>query len=143
MEGIEMSITLILEIVKNIIGSIYQKIGAWGCIGLILLSIIFWQHHELSNDTITINDIRSTNAVLTNDIKTQDDAIHLANKQRDSIQTALDKTITHNNELAVTVAAQIATLNSLPEAKTCDSSIAEIGKIAKKVADEWNIGVIQ
>jgi hypothetical protein len=128
--------------IKNILISIYQKIGFWGCVVILALAGMYFQHLEIQHQKSIIFDDNNRIASLVVDVKKQNSAIDEVNAQVKILQDALNKTMLNNSVLSDKVAGYKVLLNKEPIPNTCDESMNELSIVAKKTADAWNTGVL-
>jgi hypothetical protein len=127
-----------IDIVKNLLVSVYQKIGAMGCILIIALAFIFSQHLEIKRDVNTIGDLTAQKAQLKSDIEAQNAAIDEVAKTRDAVIEAAANAANENIQIESTVGAYEKKIDVAPESNTCPTSVAELATVGAKVATTWN-----
>lgn len=124
-------IFIILGFIKNLFVTIYNKIGALGCVIILLVCLLAYERMVITHEKTKLSEMAEK-------VKVQNDAITDLGLKRDDLQKRLDLVTKRNDELTIKANILISQIEHLPVATTCDGAMGEVASSTKKNAELWN-----
>lgn len=127
-----------LLLLKDILMTIYHRIGLKGVGVLVLVTWLVIDTHRIGNYQADVKTLNTTISTQQDSIKKQNAAIEDLGKKSKDLQGKLDDAARKNEKLSVDFETMKKIKLSKGVAKTCEGAIAEVRSSAKDVADKWN-----